>query len=145
MVSGPRRRGWRALLRPRTPVRRSGDLHALRPVRHPTIEWEITAPDGGEGPPVVVLRIPRRQDWLGGILNRVIVAPSHRTVILDELGTDVWGLCDGKHTVAALIEAVAARYRLDRREVEVALLAYLRTLARRGFLLLSTVEDRDED
>ena len=112
------------------------------PVRNDRIEWELRADDGsdGEAEPVVVLRVPRRQDRLGRMMNRLFEAPSYRQVVLDELGTDVWQLCDGRNSIEARIRELARRHKLERREVEVSLTTYLRTLTQRGFIGLKSPE-----
>src|SRR5207302_9481097 len=61
------------------------------PFRNERIEWELREEEDGEdSTPLAVLRIPRRQDRWARLLNRFFEGPSHRQVILDELGTDVW-------------------------------------------------------
>jgi len=112
------------------------------PFRNELIEWELRAEDGGADAeePLVVLRIPRRQDRWGRLLNRFFEGPTHRQVVLDELGTDVWTMCDGETTVDGLIHALARKHKLERREVEVSLTTYLQTLARRGFIGLRVMK-----
>ena len=112
------------------------DVLNARPFRNPLIEWELRKPEGEEDAagPEVVLHVPRRQDRLGKLLNRFFEGPSHRDVVLDELGTDVWQLCDGEASVEAIIRALAKKHKLERREVELSLTMYLRTLAKRGFI-----------
>lgn len=112
--------------RPR-PARR--EILACLPVRNALLDW---SEDEREG--TVILRVPKRADGLGRLLNRIVAAPSHRQVCLDEVGSDVWRLCDGQHSVEAIITALADRYRLNRREVEVSLTLYLRQLMQRRFL-----------
>jgi len=106
------------------------------PFRNPLIEWEVRAVEnpGGEATDEVVLRVPRRQDPFFRLLNRLFEGPSHKQVILDELGSDVWRMCDGRTSMETLIQALASRHKLERREVEVSLTTYLKTLARRGFI-----------
>ncbi|MBM3459557.1 MAG: PqqD family protein [Armatimonadetes bacterium] len=124
---GPRRAAAR--------VTRAQVLEAV-PFRNNQIEWELQEPEGKAetGGPVVILRVPRRQDRLGKLLLRVFEAPVHKQVVLDELGTDVWQMCDGATSVDDLIRALARKHKLERREVEVSLTAYLRTLAQRGYI-----------
>ena len=111
------------------------DILAAVPFRNPLIDWEIREAGAAsrEGPEVL-LRVPRRQDRWGKILNRLFEGPPYRQVVLDELGTDVWQMCDGETSVEALIRALAKKHKLERREVEISLTMYLRTLARRGFI-----------
>lgn len=102
-------------------------LSAL-PVRNRLVEWS----DEGEGG--VILRVPRRRDGLAGLLNRVVAAPEHRQVQLDEVGSDVWRMCDGASTVETIIGELAKKYRLNRREVELSLGQYLKQLAQRRYI-----------
>ena len=116
-----------------------GDVLAAKPFRNPAIEWEVREPEGKAGAevepaPEVVLSVPRRQDRVGKLLNRFFEGPDHRQVVLDELGTDVWQMCDGETSVEALILALSKKHKLERREVELSLTMYLRTLAKRGFI-----------
>jgi hypothetical protein len=112
------------------------DVLSARPFRNELIEWEVREPDedARESVPAVVLRVPRRGDRWGQMLNRFFEGPSHRQVILDELGTDVWQMCDGQTSIEALIRALAKKHKLERREVELSLTLYLKTLAKRGFI-----------
>src|SRR5205823_4174179 len=98
------------------------------------ITWELREPQGAtDDVALVVLKVPRRQDGYWRILNRMFEGPAYREVILDELGTDVWLLCDGGTSVEALIRSLAKKHKLERREVELSLTTYLTTLVRRGY------------
>jgi hypothetical protein len=123
------------LARWRTPRFTRAEALGSVPFRNELIEWEMREEGGGENStPVAVLRVPRRQDRWGRLLNRFFEGPSHRQVVLDELGTDVWQMCDGETSVEGLIRALARKHKLERREVEISLTTYLQTLARRGFI-----------
>jgi hypothetical protein len=123
------------IARQRVPKLGRKDVLEATPFRNELIDWELQeAAEATAEEPLVVLRVPRRQDRWGRLLNRFFEGPSHRQVILDELGTDVWQMCDGETTVEALIRALAKKHKLERREVEVSLTTYLQTLARRGFI-----------
>ena len=128
---------WRTRKSDRSAITREEALRAV-PCRNPQLRWEEREPDRATGHPVavVVLRVPRRQDGWPGVLNRFVAGPEYREVILDELGTDVWQLCDGVTSVELIIRELAQRHRLGRREVELSLTEYLRILARRGFIQL---------
>ena len=97
------------------------------PVRNRLLEWT-------EEPEGVVLRVPLRREGVFRWVNRVLPAPDHRKVALDEIGSEVWRMCDGATPVEGIIRALAKKYQLNRREVELSLSLYLKQLARRGFL-----------
>ncbi len=113
-----------------------------RPVRNPNLKWRMN-----EDRCVEVI-VPRRKDAVGRALGFLFFVPESRPVILDEVGTRIWDLCDGEHTVEDMIGALCAEYKLGRREVEVSLTEYLRTLGKRGmvgFLVPKEfLEDTDE-
>jgi hypothetical protein len=118
---------WIPFRRRRPALDRKGALGAV-PVRNSLIEW--SRDDQG----LVVLRVPWRRDWLGCFLKRLVSAPDVRSVVLDEVGSDVWELCDGEHSVDGIVRALAKKYRLNRREVELSLALYVLTLAKRGYV-----------
>lgn len=107
------------------------EILAAVPVRNALVEWETNDHDE------VVLRVPRRQDRVGRILHRVFAAPPFKQVVLDEVGSDVWHLCTGENSVDAIVKTLAKKYKLSRREVELSLASYLRTLAQRGLIGLT--------
>jgi hypothetical protein len=107
------------------------EILAAIPVRNSLVEWETN--DEEE----VVLKIPRREDRAGRIMQRVFVAPPFKQVVLDELGSDVWHLCTGENDVDTIVKSLARKYKLGRREVELSLANYLRTLAQRGYIGLA--------
>jgi hypothetical protein len=102
-------------------------LRAL-PVRNTLVEWEVN--EAGE----VLLKVPRRKDRVGRILSRFFAAPDTKQILLDELGSDVWQLCTGTNSVDVIVQAVARKYKLNRREVELSLSNYLKQLATRGLI-----------
>jgi hypothetical protein len=112
-----------------------GEVLGARPVRHPGVEWERGRVDL-EQPPTVLLRVPRRSDRWGEFVARIFRLPSHRKIELDEMGSDVWEMCDGTLTVDALTRAVCAKYHLNRRQGEASVTAYMRMLAERRLLAL---------
>jgi hypothetical protein len=101
---------------------------AAVPVRNRLLEWSE------DDELLVTLCVPKRRDRVGRVLNRFFSAPEHRRVALDELGSDVWRLCDGERSVESIIVALARKYKLNRREVEVSLSLYLKQLGKRGYL-----------
>ena len=53
---------------------------------------------------------------------------------LDELGTAVWNLMDGKRSVRQLVKIFAGTHRLEPREAEVSVTQFIRQLGRRGLI-----------
>ena len=134
------------------PTASRAEIMASRPVRNPVILWERTAPSGtqtakaksddaaedmGEAaplPPVMLLKIPRRSDKWGNFVARLFKLPEHRKLELDEIGSDVWELCDGVTTVEALNKAVCEKWQMNRRQGETSVTAYLKMLAERRLI-----------
>lgn len=100
----------------------------LRPVRNPVIEWETT--ENGEA----ILTIPRRKDRIGRIVGFWFRLPETRGAQLDEVGTFVWSLCDGEHSVESIVQRTCNQYKMNRREVEISVTTYLQTLAERRLI-----------
>jgi hypothetical protein len=113
-----------------------------RPVRNPLVEWtrekRSGSAEGDDAPEVALLRVPRRKDRLGNVVAKLFKLPDFRKLELDEIGSDVWEMCDGSHSVEALTKAVCAKYRLNRRQAEASVTAYLRMLAERRLIALRT-------
>ncbi|HDD63669.1 MAG TPA: PqqD family protein [Thermoprotei archaeon] len=97
-----------------------------KPVRNPTITWE-KYPSGEIAVKVKIVKKGKRRDKV-----------YEKKYLLDEVGSFVWNMCDGKHTVNDIISALMEKYKLHRREAEASLLQYLNMLSQRmliGFML----------
>jgi hypothetical protein len=99
-----------------------------RPVRNDSIEWE-TSPTGE-----TLLKVPRREGRRSKLLALWFRIPEVRKVELDEVGSFVWTLCDGKNTVESIVKQTSQQYKLNRREVEISVTTYLQMLAERNFI-----------
>jgi hypothetical protein len=117
------------------------EVLGARPVRNPAVDWERNVWRDAQ-PAVVLLHVPRRADRWGDFVARVFRLPSHRNIELDEMGSDVWEMCDGAQTVESLTRAVCAKYHLNRRQGEASVTAYMRMLAERRLLALRTANPR---
>jgi hypothetical protein len=53
---------------------------------------------------------------------------------LDEMGTAVWDLMDGRRSVRRVIQGFATKYQLHLKEAEVAVTRFLRELGKRGLI-----------
>ena len=99
-----------------------------RPTRNDLIDWERT--DDAE----VQVIVTRQDNWKIRMLSKLFYIPKQRKITLDELGSEVWQMCNGTTTVAQMIEGLGAKYQLNRKEAEVSLLTYLKTLGEKRFI-----------
>ncbi len=109
------------------------EMLSLRPMRNGAVTWEPLpeAPDEADAPPKVVLSVPRRDDGLAARLARWLQVPGSKTIELDEFGGQIWALCDGAHTVEQLVKFTCETYKLNRRQGEISVVAFMRMLAQR--------------
>jgi len=126
------------VLRRRAPRLTPEEVLRSRPVRNQGLRAEALE-EGG-------LRVIglRREAWWVRLLNLVVPIPRERIVELDEVGRELWDLCDGEHTLEELIETFVDRHRLTRAEAEWSLRTYLRDLGKRGIVGFA-VEKAEED
>lgn len=80
----------------------------------------------------LVIRGPRPR----GLLARFMPPILEKRFKLDELGSFVFAQIDGTRTVEQIMEAFTARYKLNRRETEISVAAFLRTLGERKIVSL---------
>ena len=59
-----------------------------------------------------------------------------KKIELDELGTEVWDLLDGRRSVRHLIKSFAGTHQLEPREAEVSVTQFIRELGRRGLVAM---------
>ena len=114
------------LKKPNLPDR--GELMKALPLRNQLVEWK--ADDKGE----VALTIPQNHKaWLR-ILARIFSLPDKRVIVLDDVGSYVWQLCDGQKSLSQISKQVSEKYNLTVKEAEMSLVEYLRTLGKRGII-----------
>lgn len=103
-----------------------------KPARNEALTWEMNDSDE------VTITVERRDDWKARILSKVFWIPNTRTLLLDQIGAQVWGMCDGKTSVSAMIRKLSDEHKLNLKEAEVSLLTYLKSLGKKhliGFLV----------
>ena len=59
-----------------------------------------------------------------------------KSLQLDQMGSFVWRLIDGKKTVKDIIRIFASDYKVTNKEAETAVAAFLKSLGQRGFIAL---------
>ncbi|MFQ3610563.1 MAG: PqqD family protein [Fimbriimonadales bacterium] len=100
----------------------------MYPFRNPAVRYEDREDD------TCLLIVSVKPRGIFRWLSRIFKLPNEHRIELDELGSTVWRLCDGEHTVEAIVRQLVQTYRLERREAEYSLFAFLNTLSQRGFI-----------
>lgn len=116
----------------RGPLRLPPDLlRGLHPTRNPFATWQREGEDNN-----VVIMVPRPvvQGWRMALAKIAGEPPGKRVELSDEIGSDVWELCDGAHTVREICRELSAKYKLGDRQTEVSVLEYLNMLRKRRLL-----------
>ena len=112
------------------------DFAGLIPVR--------TAPfEDGDRPGQIVLLQPRYQGWLLGRLIQPRL-PDHKKYLrvpLEDRGSFLWGLLDGRRTVADLAAAFVAEFPAEADQAGERVAGYLYNLERNGFLEFTNLEN----
>jgi coenzyme PQQ synthesis protein D (PqqD) len=101
-----------------------------RPQQNPNVTGHET--DAG----LIRVNVPFKPRVGARWLTWLLVTPQNRNFALDEIGSEVWRLCDGEHTVKDVADAVARRYKVNRREAEQSAIQYMRMLMQRGLVLM---------
>ena len=102
-----------------------------KPTRNDLLEWEKTDDE-------VTITMTRGDNWKVRVLSKVFWIPKQKSLVLDQIGTQVWEMCDGRTTVEAMIRRLSESHKLNEKEAEISLLAYLKKLAQKrlvGFLV----------
>jgi len=102
------------------------------------VEWEENA--AGE----VVIIIRPRNDRLIRVLKWLFPPPKERRIELDQVGSEVWRMCDGSTSVDQLIRRMAKKYKLNRKEAEASTTEYLRQLGKRRLVGFAAAVKQDE-
>jgi hypothetical protein len=94
----------------------------------------VRAAPAGEG---LRLTAPVERTGLGRVFGGGRNGSREKRFELDALGAWVWKRIDGTRRVEALIQEFAAEQRVNGREAEVAVVAFLKVLAKRGLIALA--------
>ncbi len=111
-----------------------------RPVRA-VEDYEV----GDDGSATILVEIKPR-----GLLSRILSAvsivppPRYKRIVLDPMGTRVWLLCDGRHTVEDIIRRLVRETGLSRRSMEIAVYKYITMLVEKGLVVLVLPEGSGE-
>ena len=105
-----------------------GDVLKALPLRNQLIKWEVN--DKQE----VSLVIPLKRKFWIRITSKLFRLPDKRVVVLDDVGSYVWQLCDGENTVGHVVKQLCNRYQMTRKEAETSLFTFMRQLGKRGMI-----------
>ncbi len=103
---------------------------ALRPFRNPLIEES-----DAEGRVLLVITPPETR--LSKILGFFLpLSPEERKkrVVLDPLGSHVWRMCDGGHSMEEIAKSLQKTFKLGTLEAEQSLRQFFQTLGKRGYV-----------
>jgi len=106
---------------------------SLSAIPVPNRNVEVEKDDAGN----VTITVPWQRNWkmtLIGLLMLTPPAKRKRVVALDEVGSEVYSLCDGRRTMKSIVDIFADRYKLSRKEAVLSITAYLNQLAQRGIV-----------
>jgi len=98
----------------------------------PVLNQLITKERNADGK--LVVNVPRKRTSMVRLIAKVFRLPPYKQIELDELGSYAVELCDGRNTVADVVDRFAEKFRLNRREAEVSMVSYLESLAKRGII-----------
>ena len=104
------------------------------PVKYRHLREERTA--AGE---VVILYPVTARPWIAALarwLGTGAAAPRTGRLQLDAMGSEVWGMLDGRSSLREIAERFAGRHRVGTTEAQTAVAQFVRELGRRGLVAL---------
>lgn len=109
-------------------------LLRLKPVRDESVAWEV----GEDG----LVKIESKHiGMLKRLLSALLRFKAKKRVELDELGSVVWLMCDGEHTIGEIAQELVKRYRLERRDAEVSLITFIQQLMKRRLITVKVTPE----
>jgi len=87
----------------------------------------------------ITLGIPYKSTPVIAWLSRRfgVSGEGERPLELDEIGSFVWRMFDGRTTVREMIERLSDAYKLNRKDAEVSLTAFIRSLVKKRLVVLA--------
>ena len=104
----------------------------------PVLNDGVTVDRDDDGNWLLVVRQPRRR----GLFSRFLPPVMERRTQLDSLGTSVVRQIDGKRDTGAIIKAFVAEHRLNGREAELSVVAFLKSLVQRNLVSIIVKKPR---
>ena len=107
-----------------------------RPIR--TKGPQVTEKDDGR----MDISIPLRHRTIVQLLQKVLPVSKEKNLELDRLGTRLYNLCDGTHSVEELVEMHQREWLLTFFEARAMVLQYLRLLSQRNLILFLKPDEK---
>ena len=124
------------LKKPKVPDR--GELMKTLPLRNQLVKWEVD--EKGE----VSLTIPQDHKMWLRVLAKLFSLPGKRVIVLDDVGSYVWQLCDGQNSLRRISKQLSDKYKLTAKEAEMSLVEYLRALGKRGIIGFAVTKNMEK-
>ena len=99
----------------------------------PVLNQDVTVEDDGGETAAITVRVPRGNRFLDRFRPKVMT----RRITLDPLGTFVVRQITGQATVRHIVDAFIARYKTNRREAELCIVEFLKSLTGRGAISIA--------
>lgn len=96
-----------------------------KPLRNPGLEWS-------EKDNRVHVTVPRKKGFLRNALKALLPSIRQERIVLDEQGSFIWNLCDGKTSIKAIVENLNTKYNMPIPNAEAALDVYFVQLSKKG-------------
>ena len=124
------------LKKPKVPDR--GELMKTLPLRNQLVKWEVD--EKGE----VSLTIPQDHKMWLRVLAKLFSLPGKRVIVLDDVGSYGWQLCDGQNSLRRISKQLSDKYNLTAKEAEMSLVEYLRALGKRGIIGFAVTKNMEK-
>ena len=100
-------------------------------IKHEDLRWYLRKSDG-----LVVIRIKKNFGRFERALHKIAGGPEFLRVPLDEQGSRIWELCDGKHNVLQIARIMYKEFKEDIEPVLPRVIKFLELLLKRNFIVL---------
>lgn len=98
-----------------------------RPVRNPELDWS-------EDSKRIRITLPKKKSFVRNTLARILPSAREKRIVLDEQGSFIWKLCDGKASIRTIAESLNAEYNMPVSRAEAALDVYFVQLSKKGLV-----------
>jgi len=109
-------------------------------VKHEDLKWYRTKQDG-----LVVIKIKKNFGRFEKALHKVAGGPEHLRIPLDEQGTRIWELCDGRHNIIQIAQIMYSEFKEDIEPVLPRVVKFLELLLKRNFIRLKAIKEQKEN